>query len=162
MSLFGQAMVKKKSEIKFSSRRYDGCLPLPWSCHSPGSGDALFILTGFSQKNNLFSYNISMCSFRFLLNSSNFSFSFSLSDLNDVTFLRIFKCDVKLSSKTVEWNDVPYTFQATYCYFNQLCTCKIQAGGAGGGGAGGAGGSRNGSSTLPSGPGSPSLLQVIC
>ena len=47
MPLFGQAMVKKKSEIKFSSRRYDGCLPLPWSCHSPGSGDALLVLTGF-------------------------------------------------------------------------------------------------------------------
>ena len=45
------------------------------------------------------------------------------------------------------------TLQATYCYFNQLCTCKVQAGGGSG--------SHNGSSTLASGPGSPSLLQVL-
>ena len=58
-----------------------------------------------------------------------------------------------------------FTLQATYCYFNQLCTCKVQAGGGGagggvGGGGGGGGGSHNASSTLASGPGSPSLLQV--
>ena len=48
------------------------------------------------------------------------------------------------------------TLQATYCYFNQLCTCKVQAAGGGSGS-----GSFNGSSTLASGPGSPSLLQVL-
>ena len=48
-------------------------------------------------------------------------------EFSDVTYFGIFKAYVKNTPKAVKKMTF-LTLQATYCYFNQLCTCKVQAG----------------------------------